>query len=171
MSEKTFVDGLIRTIKKFGQGFAFRPNDNMTIGMPDVLGYVPLGDHQPGFRGPPKVWAIAIEAKALHKLMEDPYHKGRRVGQMLRHPFSGPQVSTLRKMAIAGVDAFGLIMVSEDTAFRFHPNDISTRTGNFTHEELVEFGVEVRRDKGIWNFWGESYGQISSPRHRNNPRD
>ena len=141
----------------------------MTIGIPDILGYVPLVDHQLGFRS--KMWAIAIEAKALHKLMEDPYHRGRRVGQMLRHPFSGPQISLLRKMAIAGVDAFGLIRVSEDTAFRFHPNDISARTGNFTHEELVEFGVEVRRDKGIWNFWGKTYGQIFSSRYRNNPRD
>lgn len=175
VAEKSFVDSLMKTINKFNRSVVIRPNDQRTIGIPDLLGYIPLGhpDKPAGSLGlgPPAVWAIAIEAKTLHPLMDDPYHKGRRTGKMLKHPFSGPQVSMLRKMARAGVDAFGLIRVSKDTAFRYHPNDISAKTGNFTHEELVEFGVEVNRDKGIWNFWGESYGQISSSRHRNDPRD
>ena len=174
VAEKTFVDALIKTIGKFGEAVVVRPNDQRTLGIPDVLGYIPVGNPdapQAAIAPRPMVWAVAIEAKTLHPLMEDPYHKGRRTGQMLKHPFTGPQVSMLRKMARAGVDAFGLVRVSSDTAFRYHPNDISAKTGNFTHEELVEFGVEVRREKGTWNFWGDSYGQISSSRHRNNPRD
>jgi hypothetical protein len=166
--EKIFVDALIRTIEKFSAAVVIRPNDQRTIGIPDILGYVKLGDH---IRSPPHVWSIAIEAKTLHPLMEDPFHKGRRTGKMLKHAFTGPQVSMLRKMHEAGVDAFGIVRASSDTAFRIHPYDISAKTGNFTHEEMVEFGTEVTRDKGVWNFWGETYGQISSSRHRNNSRD
>lgn len=150
MSEKAFVDSLIKTIEKFDCAVVIRPNDQRTIGIPDILGYIPLG----------YVWAIAIEAKELHPLMEDPFHKGRRTGQMLKHAFTGPQVSMLRKMNKAGVDAFGLVRASRDTAFRIHPKDISAKTGNFTHEEMVEIGTEVTRDKGVWNFWGESYGRM-----------
>jgi len=172
VAEKAFVDSLIKTISKFGESVVIRPNDQRTIGIPDLLGYIPLSRNLTFPEdGPPKVWAIAIEAKELHPLMEDPFHKGRRIGQMLKHPFSGPQVSMLRKMSKAGVDAFGLVRASRDTAFRFHPEDISAKTGNFTHEEMVEFGTEVRKESGVWNFWGKTYGQISSSRYRNNPRD
>ena len=170
MSERAFVDSLIKTIGKFGDSVVIRPNDQKTIGIPDVLGYIPIS-YEALRGGPPTIWAVAIEAKALHPLMDDPFHKGRRTGQMLKHPFTGPQVSMLRKMSRAGVDAFGLVRASGNTAFRFHPNDISAKTGNFTHEEMVEFGTEVRKESGIWNFWGKSYGQISSPRHRDSPRD
>lgn len=171
VSEKAFVDALIKTIGKFSNSVVIRPNDQRTIGIPDILGYIPLSSIIAATSLRHKTWAIAIEAKELHPLMEDPFHKGRRTGKMLKHAFTGPQVSMLRKMNEAGVDAFGLVRASSDTAFRIHPNDISAKTGNFTHEEMVEFGTEVTRDKGVWNFWGESYGQISSSRHRNNSRD
>lgn len=171
MAEKVFVDAIIRTIMKFDRAVTIRPNDQMTIGIPDVLGYIPLlspPSTPPGRLA--RIWVVAIEAKELHPLMEDPFHKGRRTGQMLKHAFTGPQVSMLRKMSEAGVDAFGIVRASSDTAFRIHPDDISAKTGNFTHEEMVEFGTEVTRSNGVWNFWGENYGQIFSSRHRNNPR-
>ena len=158
MSEKAFVDALIRTIMKFSKAVTIRPNDQRTIGIPDVLGYIPMSIRPWPGSGPPKIWAVAIEAKELHPLMEDPFHRGRRIGKMLKHAFTGPQVSMLRKMSDAGVDAFGLVRASSDTAFRIHPNDICAKTGNFTHEEMVELGSPVMRDKGVWNFWGESYG-------------
>jgi len=169
VSEKAFVDALIRTIGKFSHSVVIRPNDQRTIGIPDILGYIPLIENI-NFSGLARVWAVAIEAKELHPLMDDPFHKGRRTGQMLKHAFTGPQVSMLRKMSKAGVDAFGLVRASSDTAFRIHPDDISAKTGNFTHEEMVEFGIEVTKDKGVWNFWGETYGQIFSSRHRDNSR-
>ena len=167
MSEKAFVDGLIRTIMKFNAAVTIRPNDQRTIGIPDILGYIPLSQgigprsilgYIPPSLGSRSVWAIAIEAKELHPLMEDPFHRGRRVGKMLKHAFTGPQVSLLRKMDAAGIDAFGLVRASSDLAFRIHPHDICAKTGNFTHEEMVKLGTPVRREKGVWNFWGESYG-------------
>ena len=167
MSEKAFVDSLIKTIGKFESSVVIRPNDQRTIGIPDILGYIPLIENI-SFSGLARVWAVGIEAKELHPLMDDPFHRGRRIGQMLKHPFTGPQVSLLRKMSKAGVDAFGLVRASRDTAFRFHPDDISAKTGNFTHEEMVKFGTEVRKESGVWNFWGETYGQIFSSRHRSN---
>lgn len=165
MSEKAFVDAIIKTIRGFDDSFTVRPNDRMTNGIPDIIGciLIPVGPRRP--------WPIAIEAKELHPLMEDPFHRGRRTGKMLKHPFSGPQVSLLREMSKSGFDAFGLVRASRDTAFKFHPNDISTKTGNFSHEEMLKFGTEVRREDGVWNFWGINYGQILSSRHRNNPRD
>lgn len=165
MAEKQFVDVLIKTVKNFENAIAVRPSDNYTMGIPDVLGWIPVNSPNP------VVWAVAIEAKELKPLMEDPFHKGRRTGRMLKHEFTGPQVSMLRKMKAAGVDAFGLVRASSDTAFRIEPEDIPTKTGNFTHEELVKFGSVVRREKGIWRFWETNNDQVPGSRHRDDPRE
>ena len=135
---------------------ALRPSDNRTLGIPDVLGWIPVDQGMEGQESIvhcPIVWSIAIEAKQLHPLMDDPFHKGRRTGQMLKHDFSGPQISLLRELKSAGVDACGLVRASEDTAFRFEPEDIPRKTGNFTHEEMVKLGYPVRRYDGKWEFW------------------
>jgi hypothetical protein len=166
MVEKGFVDSLQKQIKHgFNGSTVIRPSDNFSLGVPDLLAWIPVIQ---GAMGPPTTWAIAIEAKQLRPLMEDPFHKGRRTGQMLKHPFTGPQVSMLRKLKAAGVDAFGLVRASSDTAFRIDPLDIPAKTGNFTHEELVKLGKPVHRVDGMWQFWEESYGQVSSSRHRDN---
>ena len=149
MIEKGFVDGLIKSVHSFSGAVAIRPSDNYTLGIPDVLAWIPYQD-EPGIH----LWmAVAMEAKQLRPLMEDPFHKGRRTGKMLKHPFSGPQISMLRKLIGAGVDAFGIVRASTDTAFRINPHDIPAKTGNFTHEELMEFGSPVHRASGIWKFW------------------
>jgi hypothetical protein len=168
VAEKGFVDALIKTINKFTHAVAVRPSDNYTMGIPDVLGWIPVVQAE---LGPPTVWSVAIEAKELRPLMEDPFHKGRRTGQMLKHPFTGPQVSMLRKLKASGVDAFGLVRVSGDTALRIAPEDIPAKTGNFTHEELVKFGSVVRRENGLWRFWEADLDQVLSSGHRNNPRE
>lgn len=106
-----------------------------------------------------------MEAKQLRPLMPDPYHRGRRVGQMLKHEFSGPQISMLRQLKAAGVEAFGIVRASMDTAFRLEPEDIPRKTGNFTHEEMVKFGTPVcRTEKGLWEFWRKN--EVPGPRHR-----
>ena len=65
--------------------------------------------------------------------------------------FSATVVEVLKR---AGVDAFGLVRVNADTAFRIEPADIPTTNGNFTHEELVERSTVVpRRHDGVWQFW------------------
>jgi len=164
MVEKGFVDSLQSQIQKLFHGsVVVRPSDNFSLGIPDLLAWIPVT--QPGM-GPPIVWALGIEAKQLRPLMEDPFHKGRRTGKMLKHPFSGPQISMLRKMKAAGIDAFGLVRVSSDTAFRIEPEDIPAKTGNFTHEELVEFGKPVYRTNGTWIFWEQSYDQLLGSGHR-----
>jgi hypothetical protein len=164
MNEKEFVDALIRQIRKgFAGACAIRPSDRYSLGLPDVLAWIPTD----GRMGPrPLTWSIAIEAKSLHPLMPDPFHKGRRTGQMLKHAFQGPQVSMLRKMKDSGVDAFGLVRASDDTAFRIEPEDIPAKTGNFTHEELVKFGTPVRRENGLWVFWEADDGEVLGSRHR-----
>jgi hypothetical protein len=151
VAEKAFVDALMKTVQSFNDADVVRPSDNYTMGIPDVLGWIPVEEEREGLL--PTTWAVAIEAKEIKPLMEDPFHRGRRTGKMLKHAFTGPQISKLRKMKAAGVDAFGLVRVARDTAFRLEPEDIPADTGNFTHEELVKLGRVVRREKGLWKFW------------------
>lgn len=145
MVEKGFVESIQRQIKKKYPGaVVIKPADGFSLGIPDLLAWIPINTD--GF----SPWTLAIEAKQLRPLMDDPFHKGRRTGMMLKHHFSGPQISMLRKMKSAGVDAFGLVRASCNTAFRIEPEDIPAKTGNFTHEELMKFGVPVYRIKGVW---------------------
>lgn len=147
MAERGFVDSLRGSIRRMWPDAAdLRAVDKFTLGVPDVLAWVPMGAAFP--------WAIAMEAKALNPLMPDPYHRGRRTGLMLKHPFTGPQISKLRELKRAGVEAFGIVRASEDTAFRIEPHDIPIETGNFTHEQLIAISTVVsRRHDGVWQFW------------------
>lgn len=159
MAEKEFVDSLLKTFKRgFSESVAIRPSDNFTLGVPDVLAWLKTAGRTESF---------AIEAKSLRPLMVDPFHRGRRIGMMLKHPFSGPQISMLRNLKMAGVSAFGLVRAATDTAFRVEPEDIPAKTGNFTHEELVKLGTPIRRENGLWVFWETIDGQVLSSRHRN----
>lgn len=162
MVEKGFVDALIKTIEELG-GYAVRPSDNFTLGIPDVLGWIVDLEQ-------PRPWSIAIEAKQLNPLMENPFHKGRRTGLMLKHEFTGPQISMLRKLQRVGVDAMGLVRVSADTALRIDPCDIPAKTGNFTYEELVKVGRIVSRVTGSWRFWENANDQVPGAGHRDHPR-
>jgi len=160
MDERTFVDAIISTITKRWEGAVVqRSSDRYTLGVPDILSWM---------RG----MSLAIEAKQLHPLMPDPMHKGRRTGQMLKHPFMGPQISMLRRLEAVGVEAFGLVRASLDTAFRIHPSDLPTKTGNFTYEELVKSGRLIRKREGLWRFWeNDNANQVPGPRHRDGPGD
>jgi hypothetical protein len=163
MIEKGFVDSLIKTIQRAKLNFIYRPADGYTLGIPDIFGTVREGDRS---------LFLAIEAKQIKPLMDDPFHKGRRTGKMLKHAFSGPQISTLRKLKKVGWEAFGLVRVSRDTAFRIEPEDIPVKTGNFTYEELVEFGRPVHRESGVWRFWrNENDSYIFGARHRDDSGD
>lgn len=159
MIERGFVTSLIQSAKTMAQEVVtYRASDRATIGVPDLLVWAQLDD---GLK-----YSGAVEAKQLRPLMEDPFHRGRRTGMMLKHPFSGPQISMLLKLRDAGVDACGLVRVSDDTAFRIEPDDIPAKTGNFTHEELVRFGSEVVREGGVWRFWrAGNDSKIPHPRY------
>ncbi len=157
MKERDFVDALMETIrKKFPNSSVIRPSDSYTLGIPDVLAWIPIDAHPEGSLPPHegcRPWSVAIEAKQLNPLMEDPFHRGRRIGLMLEHHFTGPQISLLRMLARTGVDSFGLVRASSDIAFRIRPTDLPAKTGNFTHEEMIQLGKVVRRVDGIWQFW------------------
>jgi hypothetical protein len=160
MVERSFVDAIIETIgKRWDGAVVIRASDRYTLGIPDVLAW-PKGRS-----------SIAIEAKQLHPLMPDPFHKGRRTGLMLKHPFEGPQISMLRQLGGVGVESFGLVRASLDTAFRIQPQDLPTKTGNFTYEELVKIGRPIHRREGLWRFWEDEHDQVPSPRYRDDPRD
>lgn len=151
MDEKGFVDSLIQTIQRaFSAATVVRPSDSHTLGIPDILGWAPVPQT---FTRLTLCWSFGIEAKQLKKLLDDPMDPGRRTGQLLHHRFSGPQISMLRKMKKSGVDAFGIVRVSSDTAFCIEPEHIPAKTGNFTHEELVKVGRRVDRKDGLWSFW------------------
>jgi len=141
MVERGFVDALIQTVlSEHPYAVVVRPSDNYTLGIPDVLAWISGGK------------SLAIEAKSLSPLMPDPLHRGRRTGLMLKHPFMGPQISMLRRLSGVGVESFGLVRASVDTAFRIHPDDLPAKTGNFTHEELVKVGRLIHRREGRWLF-------------------
>lgn len=160
MAEKSFVDALIVTFDRYRPGaVVLRSSDRYTLGVPDLLCWA---------KGLP---SIAIEAKQISPLMDNPFRKGRRIGQMLEHPFMGPQISMLRRLEAQGVEAFGLVRASLDTAFRIQPSDLPAKTGNFTHEELVKIGRPVHRREGLWRFWEHEHDQVPGPGHRDDPRD
>jgi hypothetical protein len=148
MSERSFVDSVMDSIMgSWPQAFIIRPADNYTLGIPDLLAWIPVQRPDP--------WSVAIEAKRLDPLMEDPFCKGRRTGLMLKHIFSGPQISMLRSLKRAGVTAFGLVQASATCAFIIEPEQLNPKTGNFTWEEMVEFRPLPRTREG-WAFWSPS---------------
>jgi hypothetical protein len=158
VNEKDFVAALIRQLYRMHKdAVVIRPNDHYTLGIPDILCWA---------RGS----SLAIEAKQLHPLMPDASRRGRRTGLMLKHEFMGPQISLLRQMCKVGVEAFGLVRVSEDTAFRIHPEDLP-KTGNFTYDEMVKIGQPVQRAGGLWEFWKVEHAPVLSAGHRDDPRD
>lgn len=171
MQEREFVDALMGTVrKKWPLATMLRASDNYTLGIPDLLVWIPVGVIS--VRPMRVTHSYAIEAKQLHPLMSDPFHRGRRIGMMLKHPFSGPQISLLRAMARSGVDAFGLVRMSQETAFRIHPDDLPAKTGNFLHEDLIKVGEIIKRENGLWQFWiGDGDEPIPGPGHRDDSRD
>lgn len=153
MIERGFVDALLNTLyKMYGEhAVVVRPNDQYTLGIPDLLCWR-KSDR-----------ALAIEAKQINPLMPDATKKGRRRGMMLHHEFTGPQISMLRQLDQVGVEAFGLVRASQDTAYRIHPGNLPM-TGNFTFDEMVNIGVPIYRTGGMWRFW-----DVPSTRHRDDP--
>lgn len=144
--EKTFVDALIKSAKhEWPDCVVLKSSDQFTLGIPDILIW--------GVQIQPRrgvTWAL--EAKALFPLMEDHRVRGRRTGKMLKHAFSGPQISTLRKLFDNDCQAYGIVRVSNDTALMIRPERLP-KSGNFTHEEMLDLGTPVKRVDGIWRFW------------------
>jgi hypothetical protein len=157
MKERDFVTALMTTISKVHpESVQWRLNDAKTLGLPDItvfLKAMELSSFNPLDEWYDRPMTIVIEAKAVRPFLKDPFDPGRRTAPLLKHAFTGPQVSMLRKLKEVDALAFGLIRVTEDAAFRVEPEDIPADTGNFTHEQLVKVGTLVKRENGLWQFW------------------
>lgn len=141
MVETDFAIAVAKSIKKsFTDSFVWRPRDAYTLGIPDVLAYVSK-------RAP-----MAVEVKQLARLLRSPHDCGRRTTALLHHPFSGPQISILRSLERAGVEAYGMIRITSDAAVRVLPADIPA-DGNYMHEHLMKVGALITRTDGVWRFW------------------
>ena len=143
MDERDFVAALAETLKRHFPGVHIqRSVDRVTLGIPDLQAVRPNRRF------------LAVEAKRLQRLLIDPRLPGNRTGPLLDHAFTGPQISTLRSLVRAGAEAWGLVQVCRDAAFRVHPKDIPAN-GNFTHAELEACGVLINRTSEGWLFWDE----------------
>jgi hypothetical protein len=152
MTERDFAVAVMKSIKKQYPGaYVVRPNDRVTIGLPDILAFIPLSASISGF-------SVALELKSLGRFLDDPMDPGRRTAALLQHPFEGPQVTALLQLEQAGVRAYGLVRVTSSHCFRIGPDQLYALTGNFTHAELVEAGTMISRESdGTWPVWG-AYG-------------
>jgi hypothetical protein len=151
-TENDFVIALAKSINDCFEGArVYRPHDSVTLGVPDLLAWIPVDPDANPYTFPPP-FSLAVEAKQLLRYLKDPLDAGRRVEPLLHHPFSGPQISFLRGLTRAGVKAWGIVRVTSDAAFRIEPGAIPA-SGNFTHQELVAAGVLIGRGPGGWRFW------------------
>lgn len=132
MSEKRFVEQLKESARKIDKSsFIWKTNDRFSLGIPDLLIIM---------RG--RVYAI--EAKCS-------LNWGPSTGNdILRHPFSGPQISVLRQIKKAGGFACGAVQVEPCIARILDPDDIPSN-GNFTANELEKISFEDVKINGKWN--------------------
>ena len=151
MVESDFAIAIKKSIEKaFPGSFVWRPHDGYTLGLPDVMAV--MRDFRPYSGDGGGLRCLAVEVKQLQRFLDGPFTPGRRTAPLLHHPFTGPQISTMNKMAGAGVEVWGLVQVTAGAAFRIRPENIP-KEGNFTHEELVRVGTLIERLSGMWAFW------------------
>jgi len=141
MDERDFTIELGKSVKKtYPDSHVWRPSDNFTLGIPDVLAVIPNRKF------------LAVEAKQLQRLLADAFDPGRRKEPLLHHPFTGPQISVMKSLERAGAEVWGIVRVTREHAFRISVPKMPS-TGNFTHEELVAAGELVTKGKDGWIFW------------------
>lgn len=143
MSEKNFVEQLQRSAKAIDEhAFVWKTNDRFSLGIPDLLIIIKGAVH-------------CIEAK-LGAVPVDERHAESML--VLKHPFSGPQISILRQLERAGAFSCGAVKVANDIAYILHPCKIP-KYGNFTFPEMEELGARVSKKNGIWRIdeWRTSW--------------
>jgi len=128
VSEKSFVMGIQRSILRAHEdAFVWKTNDRFSLGMPDLLVVI-------------EGRLYALEAKAIRWPMN--------IKKVLKHPFSGPQMSVIKQLSAAGAFAAGIVGVSKDSARLVLP-DMFNRNGNFTKEEFDELPL-VTKKRRLW---------------------
>lgn len=127
MSEKSFVQSIQKSASVIfaDRVFIWKTNDRFTLGIPDLFIVVD------GF-------VYAIEAK---KAVEK-----KTGGFVIKHPFSGPQISTMRQLHKAGAFSFGAIQMGKDWAYLVHPDKVKTV---FEPGEL-DMLPRVYKTDGLW---------------------
>lgn len=127
-TENDFNAYLTKEIRKLGTDYrAVKLCDRFKIGLADWLMF---------YKGKP----VALEAKFVKTL---PKTKAKKV---LGHPITGPQISFLVGMELAGVRGFAIVASSSDSMMRLIPTHEIPPTGNFTLEEFLKL-TETRSCK------------------------
>lgn len=135
MSEKRFVEHLQRSAKQLDpSAFVWKTNDRFSLGIPDLV-IVINGD------------MYAIEAKYTE--VKGTTHDSWSTSLVLKHPFTGPQISVMRQLVKAGAYSFGVIQVEQSEAYIVHPDNIP-EGGNFTHRDLEDEAIKVCKRNHIW---------------------
>lgn len=115
-TENEFNAYLTKEIRKLGTSYkAIKMSDRFKIGVPDWIMF---------HAGK----SVAVEAKFARKLPQR--------GKVLNHPVTGPQISYLKSLALAGVPGKVLIAASFDNLIRIVPLESLPEDGNFTTEEF-----------------------------------
>lgn len=145
MGEKSFIQSLRESARKIDpQAYIWKTSDKVSIGIPDL--WIILSG-----------CLIVLEAKAASSRWVNELAAGRLdrlnpaslSGQVLGHPFSGPQIGVMRQIARAGGRAMGAVQVSATVAFIVHPRDIPAG-GNFEVQQFGKVCTRVTKENHIW---------------------
>ncbi len=128
--------------KEFPDAFVWKPADGFNLGVPDIHAALP-----------PDGSFLAAEVKQVPKLFETgDFLKAENINRpLLKHCFTGPQISMLRRLQKAGAQAYGIVRTHKDFAYRIAPGAIPLH-GNFTPKELMACGWAFYGEDG-WKFW------------------
>ena len=133
-SEKTFVRTLMKAMGSHDTACVWKPSDGFTLGIPDINAVIDG-----------VFWGLEVKvAKRIVASIDEVHRLGDDV---LRHKFSGPQISMLRKLERAGAQAWGIIQVTKNHAYQISPWDIR-RDGNISATSLLGSGFLVSRTRG-----------------------
>ncbi|RKX67321.1 MAG: hypothetical protein DRP42_00555 [Tenericutes bacterium] len=70
---------------------------------------------------------------------------------LLKHLFTGPQISMLRGLKRTGAQSYGIVQVGKDLAYCLAPCDIPNE-GQVDSALLLSVGRAITRASG-WKFW------------------
>lgn len=125
--------------KAFPDSFVWKPADAFNLGVPDIHAVL-----QDGF-------FLAAEVKQVPRLFKHGEFMKNPEKEMLKHTFTGPQISMLRRLKVAGAQSYGIVRTHPDIAYRIDPSDIPMH-GNFTPRLLDKVGHPFYGEDG-WKFW------------------
>ena len=70
---------------------------------------------------------------------------------LLNHPFSGPQIATMRKLVLAGCFAWGVVGIKEKPGSLWAMSPfLIPRGGNFTFEYMDRNALMLHKEGTIW---------------------